>query len=151
MEHVTALANACNKLFQEIVMPMIRSTVSDIPKELIRTGMINGSVFDSISFKIVKVCVEPNQPKPWRLPNQSLVIFLNTLEQTVHQTVHQTVLEVQLAGRWQKAVQDLRVLGSRCDCLVQGLQHSHTLETKLSFDLQVHFISDIQTPVLRRM
>jgi hypothetical protein len=54
-EQMAKLAEKVNQMFHETVLPIIRWAVAHIPKELQRTGMINGPVFDSIKFGVVEV------------------------------------------------------------------------------------------------
>jgi hypothetical protein len=54
-EKIEALATELNRMHHEIVMPFIHFWTSHIPRGLTKSGMINGPVFDSITFGVVTI------------------------------------------------------------------------------------------------
>ena len=51
-------------MFHEVVMPIINFMTAQIPRDLQKTGLINGPVFDSISFGVVTV-ICAHSPQMW--------------------------------------------------------------------------------------
>merc|ERR1712127_437027 len=54
-EKIEALATELNRMFHEVVMPIINFMTAQIPRDLKKTGLINGPVFDSINFGVVTI------------------------------------------------------------------------------------------------
>merc|ERR1711865_1254401 len=54
-EKIEALTTELNRMFHEVVMPIINFMTAQIPRDLKKTGLINGPVFDSISFGVVTI------------------------------------------------------------------------------------------------